>query len=265
MMYLLWLSVAAYAGCDVDSFQDAVDSGEEAFGEMEPQRFEEAVVRADETMACMNQLLTPVHCAAYHRLQALATFFAHDDNGTVLHFQAVRATQPGYQLPRTIAPEGHPLRDSFDNAAQFLTDDSFPLPPPETGWLHVDGQRSNDAPSGRPFIFQRFNDGGSVLQTRYLPVGTPMPSYPVAEVPVSGPDRKGIKKALFWSGIGLGVAAVGIYGGAFASRGSYNRAVVDGDEPAIIATHKTTNALVGTAVGSGGVSIALVVTSIALK
>ncbi len=261
-MLPLFLSSIAFAGCDLPSLQQAIEDAETAFSEMEPDQFEGSVFAAAEAMGCMEDTLTPIEAAGYHRLNALSSFFADDSAATKLHFAAVQATQPGYVLSDAIAPEGHPLRENFEAARQFASNDTFALKEPAEGWLNVDGKRTMDAPSGRPFIFQRFEDSGSLAQTAYLAVGRPVPAYPLKEAPapvVVAPSG-GAKTVLKVVGIGMGVASAGLYGTALATRGAYNSAVEEGNREKIDATHAAANALTIASIGSLGAGVGVTVT-----
>lgn len=262
---LFFLATLAHANCDLPSLRTAIDEAETAFAEMEADDFEEAVSYAETTMACMAEPLTPVDAAGYHRLQALSAFFSGDPSATQLHFQAVQGTQPGYELPVSIAPAEHPLRKDFEAAKQFATGDTFALDEPYDGWLLLDGRRTVDAPSGRPFIFQRLDAIGAVGQTAYLPVGSPVPGYRVkataAPAPTAIPAASGGGKGpLKIVGLGLGVAAAGLYGTAFASRGSYNQAVETGNQAKIDSAKGTTNALTLASIGALGAGAVFTVT-----
>lgn len=272
-MLLFLLTALALAGdCDLSGLQSAITQGEQAFGEMEPERFQEAVSQADKAMGCMSQPLTPVEAAGYHRLKALASFFANDSSATILHFQSVQGTQPGYKLPEEIAPEGHPLRESYLQAAQFQNNATFSLPTPADGWLNIDGQRSEAAPSGRPFIFQRLSSGGRVEQTAYQSVGKALPSFAVKKVDVAQPvpqpvtkSNKGAKIGLLASGIGLVAVGAGLYGGAFATKGAYDDAVASGDKDKIDGAAGTTNALTIAGIGGGVLGAGLTITGIVIR
>ncbi len=271
-MWLLWmLSVGAWA-CDAASLADSIRQAETAFNTMDAISFDQSVARAHVGMACQREPLTPVQCAAYHRLRALEAFLAEDESGTILAFQAVLSTQPGYQLSEAIAPLGHPLRDQLELARQYDTPETFALPPPADGWLQVDGRRSGSAPAGRPFVFQSFASVGTVVHTRYLPVGSPMPVYDVAAptvvalpAPVSAKtteprvERTGPNMALLGTGIAIGIASVGLYAGAFSARASYDGAVIAGDERRIRSNLTTTNALTIGSLSAAGLGTTLAV------
>ncbi|MEZ4240276.1 MAG: hypothetical protein R3F59_29795 [Myxococcota bacterium] len=258
----LAVAPAARAGCDAREISLLVGQSEVAFTEMDADGFQNASSALAASLACQQEPVTPVQAASYHRVRALAAFFDADALGTVLSFQAVLATMPGYQLPLQIAPEGHPLRQRFEEAKQFAPGDVFELVPPAHGWLTVDGTRTRNAPAARPFVFQRLDDDGSVKQTAYVGTGSPVPSYPTAvptmstaaPVPVlPPPPKRRVSAPLVATGAVLGAAAAGMYGASFLFRGQYDEAVAAGDEARIRSTYWTTNGLAGGSIGALGI------------
>lgn len=255
---LLLVAGPARAGCDSRTLLDLVQAAEMAFARMDADTFEDHRVEVDRVLACHTGAMTPIECAAYHRMQAFAAFLAEDTPGAILGFQAALAAMPGYTLPRSIAPEGHPLRDQFEQAALFATGEVTTLPEPATGWIALDGLRTRDAPAARPFVFQRFDKVGTLIETLYVRVGAPLPQYPVAPPPPVEP-RGGVDPWLA-SGVALGAVSAGLYGAAFATRGAYDRAVEEGDRDRIVSSKRTTNALVvsSVAVLGGGATLVVV-------
>jgi hypothetical protein len=222
---------------------------------MDASGFDDALRRARTSLACATTALTPVQCAGFHRVMALDAFLRSDEATAILDFAAMRATQPGYVLPDDVAPEGHPLRDTFQKSTEFSSTATFPLPPIAEGWLNVDGQRSANAPSGRPFVVQWFDDSGAPKVTGHVPVGGKIPAWPA---PVAA-EKKGVSP-LIWAGAATAVAGAGLYGAAFATHGSYADAVAGGDQAKIQSLHGTTNALtlagIGLLAGGGAFVVA---------
>ena len=257
-MWFLALSVALADDCDLRSLGQTVDRFDEAFVELQLADFQEAINQANRTLTCMTEPLTPVHCAALHRMRAFDAFVSDDLRDATLHFQAVQATQPGYELPEDLVPKGHPMQEVFAEAKEYAATGTLDLSEPSKGWLTVDGQRTIIAPTSRPWVFQQFAEDGSVAQTRYMEVGAPLPEYK------SRGHGGGAKTIVLVSGIGLAVAGAGLYGAAYASRLNYDKAVATGDKEAIEAGHGLTNGLALTSFGVGGVGLAMVGVSFAL-
>lgn len=263
----LWLvlSLAARAACDSISFVRAVDDADAAFAAMDGDAFDLAAASLDETLACMSEPISPTHAVAVHRTRALAAFLAGDDAATVSSFQAALAAMPGYELPQDIAPIGHPLRARFEDARLFSAGGQADLPEPASGWITVDGARTRIAPTGRAFVFQRFDDSAAVVDTAYVAVGRPLPSYPVREAAPPVPDRTPLARqpvsVPLAVGVALDVVAAGLYSYAFVTRAHYEEAKRVGDLDRIKSSHLTTNLLVGVSIGTGVVGTSLVVVS----
>lgn len=245
----------ARADCDSREMASLVSAAETAFTHMDADLFERASTELDRVLACQTEPLTAIQVASFHRVRALAAFFAENEPGSVLSFQAMLATMPGYELPADIAPEGHPLRRSFDQAKLFSAGDTFELPAPADGWVTVDGIRTRTAPAARPFVFQWLGSSGAVRETQYVTVGTPVPTYAVATAPTTpvdldvgpstGRSKPRVNTALLGTGLALGAASAGLYGGAFVFRKQYDEAVLAGDEPKIRSQYLATNGSLG--------------------
>jgi hypothetical protein len=258
-MLLLLLVSQAQAGCDARSVTDSVKLAEDAFMRMDGDGFDQATLAVEQALGCQTEALSAIQIAAVHRVRALESFFEGDEPTTVLAFQSLLATMPGYELPLDIAPVGHPLRQTFDQAKLFSTIETFLLPEPEEGWLTIDGRRTTEAPSARPFVFQRFDPQGSVQATMYMTVGVPVPPYPEKKerempvpVPVPVVEKRKLTGWALASGLVLAAGGGAAYGLAFPARSQYDAAVLEGDEPTIRSTYTRTNVL--TAVGVGALA-----------
>jgi len=250
--WMVMVGIASAADCGPDVLREAIGDAEGAFVAMEEGAFERALAEARAMLGCQEEPLTPVLCASVHRVVALEAFVAGDDDATILSLSAMLATQPGYEMSEDIAPPGSPLRSALDQARQFQTDEPFPLDPPASGWLTVDGRRAMAAPSGRPFVFQRIDDTGAAAQTAYVPLGQPLPRYETLQLTPSEPQARGGGTGMVIAGVATTLVGAGVYGAAFATRGAYQGAVEAGDEATIRATHRTTNILTLSGLGTVG-------------
>jgi hypothetical protein len=283
----LALTTAAEAGCDSASLRQSMTEADAAFLSMDADAFGVAVDALHETLSCVASALSTEEVAAYHRTRALAAFFAGDDLSAVASFEAAVSTAPSFELAEDIAPIGHPLRARLEEARETVRPADLELQRPAEGWLNIDGVRTLQAPSARPFVFQRFRGDGTVAETRYVAPGSPMPIYPFysaapppvgalggpapavpppttvssARVPRPAPTEPLPRGTLVPRAVGitLDVVAAGLYGLAFLSRSNYDRAVETGTEDRIRSAHLTTNALVGGSIGAAVVGTSLVV------
>ncbi len=273
---LIWLVfvASALASCDLATLRASIALAEDAFVELDTEGFARAATDAGYTLSCLEEPLTPLDAAGYHRMKALKAFVDGSPEDATLAFQAVYASQPGYTLPTEMAPIGHPLRAAFDAALELAEPGAFLLPRPAAGWVSVDGRRTRTAPDGRPWLFQLFGDDSQVESVAWIPAGDSWPQYdmtvrtptvtpqgPPAAVTSPPPEqpRDPIAAALRGSGIGLGVASLAAYGGAFAARNQYEGAIFKGDNDKIRNLHALTNGLTVGAIAGAGVSITLVV------
>jgi hypothetical protein len=260
---LLFAGVSdAETACDSTALAAAIGRAETAFTAMDSTGFDGAMVDARASFDCQTDPLTPILCADYHRVLGLDAFLRDDGPDAVLAFHAALNTTPGYDLPTTIAPAGHPLRTQFEQAKLVAPGGTFDLAPPQEGWLSVDGQRTETAPAGRPFVLQRLDDGGNVVETLYVELGAPIPQYPVAgggKVASNGTGKKKRSGVLIGTGIALGVASAAMYGAAFVTRADYDQAVIDGNVDTIEGAHTATNGLVIGSIGALAVGATFVI------
>jgi hypothetical protein len=258
---LLFAGVAgAETDCDPSALAAAIGRAEVAFTAMDSAGFDGAMSDARSSFECQTEPLTPILCADYHRVLGLDAFLRDDGPDAVLAFHAALNTTPGYDLPTTIAPAGHPLRTQFEQAKLAEPGGTLELATPQEGWLAVDGQRTQTAPAGRPFVFQRFDDAGNVVETLYVELGAPIPQYPVEGggkvASNGGKKRSGV---LIGTGIALGVASAAMYGAAFVTRADYDDAVETGNVDTIEGAHTATNALVIGSIGALGLGATFVI------
>lgn len=260
-LVLFLLTLMAEAGCDSASLAQEVERAEDAFTSMDRAAFDAAVVNGRTSLDCLTDGLVPTACADWHRVLALEAFLRGDSADVVVAFQAMSSILPGYELSPVIAPPGHELRKLYEESQLVATHGTVELEAPAEGWIAIDGHRGNTAPTGCPFVFQRFANDGSVLQTKYVDVAAPLPIYPIVTstlVPPS-PAAPRRNKALIGTGIALGVVSGAVYGLSAVTRDSYDEAVEVEDEDQIRAMHTATNGLVIASMGTLAVGVTFIV------
>lgn len=232
-MMLASVPVAGRAACpaDTDAFSASVDAASAAFAAMDVEGFSSRQARADADLACLEEPLTRSDVAAYHRMSGMSAFLQRDREGAVAAFRAALAVQPAFELPASIAPEGHPLRALYEQAAVATDADPVAVLVPRGATLLVDGQRSTTRPVDRPALLQLLGPDGAVLWSGRVDAGAVLPAWPevpevegVAEAlpvaPMPAPRKVSIP---LLSGAGVAVvAAGGLYAGAWASRAAYD-------------------------------------------
>lgn len=173
-----------------------VSAGDAAFAELDDERFALARSRSVAMVPCLSDAVTPGQAALFHKLQALGAFVDRDDAAAVGYFRSVVAASPGYKLPETLAPEGHPLRTQFAVAEGTVAVPEPLLPVPRDGALAVDGRRATTAPLDRPFLFQRLDGSGKVVESALLEPGQAVPSYDAAGRSGAAGGRRGVNVPL---------------------------------------------------------------------
>lgn len=141
-------------------------------------------------LPCLTDALNRPLAAQYHRVEGLAAFLERDDPTAREFFASARALEPGYVLPTSLAPEGHPVRTlymAFDRSeGRWET-----LPTPHQGHIQLDGHRSLERSLSFPTLYQRFDDTGAVVETALLLPGDATPAYPLPPLePEPEPPRE---------------------------------------------------------------------------
>ncbi len=213
-MLILLASLAALAEpCAESAFapdlQAALRRADEAFVGMDRDAFHDAVAEVDASLACQAEPVVALDVAALHRVHGYLAFLDGEQAVALASFYALRATMPRADLPVDVAPSGHPLRVLFDDAASYSRA-TVPLPPPAYGWIAIDGRPATRAPAERPFVWQRFDGSGAVLETARLLPGA-IPEYPLLPPPPEPRwlDTPRHKTALVLLSSGLALAGTG--------------------------------------------------------
>ncbi len=142
-------------------------------------------------LPCLAEPLQPGDAASVHGLMALSAFLDKDDGASVANLHAALRSDPGFDLPADLFPDGHPLRLHLQVARSLQPGVLRPLPVPSDGAVTVDGAEASHAPGDRPSLLQWTAAELEVRDTRYLTVGGPMPDWgPVPELPDAPPDRR---------------------------------------------------------------------------
>jgi len=205
-----------------------VDETIASFASMRLEAFHTARQHAQATLSCLNEPLTPVDAAAYHRAIALSSYVSQDDAGTVAAFRAARRIQPGYSLPSTIAPPGNQLYVLFEEASPgTVSSDPVTIHPHPGEVVLVDGSRSAIRPTDSPVILQRMDASGAIMDSVYLVRDATPPSWTTAplvseSLAMATPKARNVRPALLWTGFGLGVFSGGMYAIAAKRRATYD-------------------------------------------
>jgi hypothetical protein len=231
----------------------AVAAADAAFADMDEEAFRARRAEAARLVGCLGEGLTPGQAAAWHRLEALGAFLDRDPAAAVAAFKAVLAAAPGYALPESLAPDGHPLRTYLQIAAGTPKTPGLPLAPVKEGWQQLDGEARAEVPADRPFIYQRFDPSGAVATSFAVRPGQLPPelSTPARSAPKARDSRVQVQLA-----VTSGLAAVA--SGAFYAAARHSSATFwDPSTPnaELEDLQRATNARGWTSAGLGAVAL----------
>lgn len=216
MLPLLTLIIDAEAACDrpipLADISQLVSTFERAFAERNKKRLDTAYGSYTESVRCIRETLILTDVARFHRVEGMVAFLHDDRQAAVAALKAARLAEPNYQLPPGLVDPTHPLRKLYDGIPIDEPPSNTTLPEPAEGWLRLDGELTRDVPTGRPYVFQRFDAAGNVLDTAWVAAGATPPSYPerTQATPESGAFTVRVLPAALWL---PNAANSGLYGG----------------------------------------------------
>lgn len=164
------------AETSTETLAATLDAAERAFERRQRAAVSEAAGEALAHLPCLHDAVTPDLAARLHRVEGLSAFLGKDEAGARRSFASARAAEPGYTMPGTFLPSGHPARVLYEQAAAPPAS-AEPIPPVE-GSVHLDGRAAVVRPTDRPVILQHFDRTGRVDLSRYLSPTDPLPLLP---------------------------------------------------------------------------------------
>lgn len=238
----------------VADFSAASAAGEAAFAELDIDALVKAQVAGAHALTCLGEPVGTKDAAAFHRMIGLAAFTRHDLTDARSEFHAARRLEPGYQIPESVAPQGHPLVGLYDESATADEGELQAVQASGGGWIVVDGVRGSPRPIGVSVILQRFDALGKLENSVYLPAKAALPSW---AVPPKAVSRKGLHTGFIAGTAGAAVAGGVTYGLAY----STNRTFWNLEEPAkdedLSGLRERANTLTYASWGIGAVALAL--------
>ena len=207
-LVLLWLTVThAAAACDASDLAPSLADTEAAFRAGDAVAAHLANQRTRRALPCVREALDPTAAAQIHRSTALARYLQGDQSGVDRSMRAMLHADPQLELPIDLVPVDHPLR-----AAKVRAEEVVPQWSPKLRQeALIDGVRSGAVPVDQHYVVQRLrndavSDGFLVQRSnlfRSLGMGVRVRNR-----------ATGAPKALWWTGLGFGVAGVGLLGTA---------------------------------------------------
>ncbi|MFT5587792.1 MAG: hypothetical protein ACI9VR_005405 [Cognaticolwellia sp.] len=194
---------------------DAAIQGEQSFSDLNLEGLNAAATQAEADLPCVQEPLSLETAAAYHRLMGLSAFANGDRERVIYEFSAARVSEPGYSMPETLAPEGHPLQAAYTESLQLDGGQAETPVPPIGGYVMVAGVRDGQRKVARPTIVQVYQADGAWFETQYLAPGQAMPVWgPPPQEPQLAESRW--RKRAIVAGVSA-VAAGSLYGVAAVS------------------------------------------------
>jgi hypothetical protein len=114
---------------------------------------------------------------AWLRAEALTAFLDREPARAVAALRSLVEISPGYVLSDELAPPGHPLRTYYDIAVGSPRVPGRALARPRSGWIEIDGAAQEQAPVDRPYLFQRMDRAGKVVQSQLVAAGQSPDAY----------------------------------------------------------------------------------------
>lgn len=277
-------AAAPLAACsetyDTPALLDAINSAMSGFAALDEAGFAASRTIVLLRIQCNTDTFDLPTIGAIHRVEAMNAFLAGDVNRMAQSLAGMLHTDPGYQFPTQVVPEGHALRQQLPPAGRLLRDAGTRLlGQPAQGWFELDGEHARVAPTARAALGQQRDAQGAVVETRYLwpdddlgnwgpgaisvADASPMPPAPATPAPKPRATSDGPSVPLLVATVAAVAAAGGLYGYSL-----YTRDAFESDErfseSTLAAMRTATN---GAFVGSGvcaaaalGLGIGLVVT-----
>jgi hypothetical protein len=195
---ITWIAVfvapglRAHAACpstpaDLDA---ALSSVEQAYEQGDLDALHGAAFAIEEALRCLDAVIQPQQAARYHRARAIVAYVALPDTERAAgeaEIQKILAAScqraPGEAWPEEVVPLGHDL-DRWLRVSALCAQVTLPAPPaPPRGELRLDGQspeafapRRAQVEAEWPVVWQRLDERGAVVETRWLLPGQALPS-----------------------------------------------------------------------------------------
>lgn len=183
----LWLAVAWAAppepgatcpsgGVAVEQVDAWLAEAEEAFADLDIERFLARSDRVRAALPCVDRVLPSRVAARLHRSEGLRRFGERRVD-SVRSFAAARALEPDYVFDPHLVPPGNPILDDYA-AMDLSAADPERLPLPERGALYVDGVRTRHRARAWPAVVQLVEAGDAATLTAWVEHHQEVPSYP---------------------------------------------------------------------------------------
>ncbi len=153
---------------DTTEILEAANASEKAFMKVDKPAFLTSRSDVEARTACASEILSPSAQARIHRVATLGAFLDGRMDRVPIALSGLFAAEPGHQIPASLLPDGHPIRNLVPSAMAYLRDDpGVELPKPAGGWIEADGAHALRAATQRSSLLQQLDSQGVVLVTHY--------------------------------------------------------------------------------------------------
>lgn len=171
---------AARAGCPSSNEQirDHLDVAALAFASSRGAVLASERAAAEAELACLDSQITRENAAAWHQMVALDCSMRGDLDCALRSLTATVAAMPGWQLPDTVVPANHALRELYRQASVASPGEKTRVDVPDGYILVMDGARGLLRPTTEPVLAQAFDPSGRLLWGAWVDVGQDLPDFP---------------------------------------------------------------------------------------
>lgn len=154
---------------DTSELSSAITAAERAFSEMNSGELAVAEGDVRARLVCIGERLDPEVLARVHRVEALSAYVTGNQAHVPAALAGVLTAEPGHDIPTSLVPEDHPIREQRRFATKLLKDGlPRPLMKPTSGWFEVDGDPDHVPTTTSASIIQQIDGQGMVIETRYV-------------------------------------------------------------------------------------------------
>jgi hypothetical protein len=244
-----------------------LQTARDAYSDLDLDAFRDAIYDVRLVVPCLSEALTPHDAAEVHRFEGLLGFVERDPDRSARAFAAARAIEPMYRFPESLVPAGNGALVDYsaidpDSGARDR------VPAPLDGRILFDGEPEALRPSDFPTLVQLVDGRGVVTATVYLWPGEALPPYaprPIVSESVDDDHRSassavgalqtGPNRSLLTGAAFTGVAAAGLYAGAFVVSRRYDSQQTELDQLGALRT--VNNSLVVASGAAASVALGL--------
>ena len=260
-LWSLLFSTSAHAACVhtayLSEIEDLADKAEQEYPAMDAGSFVEVSGKLLQSVECLEEPMRPETAARVHRIVALRARVAEGNiDAARMAFAASRKLDDRYTFPKDMIGPRDP--ENIDYTAiptsMRVTEE---VRRPIEGNIRFDGQPGRERPVNWPTIYQRFEAGGSLAESKYLWPGDKLPGYQAVPEGTLDVEEVIFDKVLPAATAGLSAAALGM-GIALISTGTWDKnriCLPDEDQCILQAKERLTTGYIIGAAGLGGFAL----------